>query len=862
MAHDLELPVGFVMEEHFVEGILEPTDLKIAPDGRIFVTEKGGQVRIIENGQLLDQPFYTVNTQFPNERGLGGIVLDPDFEVNGYVYLYYTLASENKNIVARVTSSGNTAVPGSEIELIRFDHMWAAFHNGGGMVFDESGKLIISTGDGTGYTSAQDMESTLGKIIRINPDGSIPTDNPFYSQNTGVYRSIAAYGMRNPFTMAVSKVSGRIFFNDVGNIDYEEVNEYAIGKNYGWYPIEGPLNGATPQDNNYTDPIYAYNHDDGCAVVGASFYEPENPQFPAEYFGKYFFLDLCNGKIFHLDPDSYEVTVFGSGLKPAYNNLEVGPNGDLYMVNVVDGNLARISYVGVNAPPLISIQPNSQVVAVGEDVRFSVDATGDNLNFFWLKDGAIFEPSGASSITLENVQLEDNQTEIIAIVTNGHGNAVSRAAVITVIDGSRPSIQFQNIPSNYAAGDTIPFSASISDPDQQTVPLEDLTWQIDFHHDEHAHPALSPVSGINSGIYVVETYGEVDTNVFYRIHVTALDSSGLSTTSYVDVLPEKVTLMVTSEPKGIEINIDGSKEYTNFPLRSVKNLNRTIEIPPYAVVGDSLYQFKQWFDAEDSLIRTFEAENGSISFTFSSVEEYEASIPSTGNLAVYEDTASLKQYYSSLEVSAIKENWDVLNPFPQDKPPFPNDNWSAQWTGTIHPPVTGLYTFYLLHDGKVTLELGDTVLYDNVISPVDTQEDTVQVWLNAGENLDLRLEYDHYEYLARVELDWSFSIVERHSVPFAKNYPRENLRQDEDGIVLFPNPGNDLVVYLYMDPETYTESSLEIQIIDNSGRYIRTESAQMDNGIYTLSVSDLSAGLYFFRVVYSGGEKTLKFIKN
>ena len=863
MAHDVELPEGFVFEEYFIDGLAQPTDLKVAPDGRIFIAEKGGAIRIVENGTLLDQPFYTVTTQSPNERGLVGIALDPNFEINGFVYMMYTLPLDNQNIVARVTSAGNTAIPGSEIELIRFDRMWAAFHNGGAMVFDTEGKLIIGTGDGTGYTSAQDMNSTLGKIIRINTDGTIPTDNPFYNENDSVYRAIAAIGIRNPYTMAASPSTGRIFFNDVGNIDYEEVNEYIIGSNYGWYPIEGMLNGAPAPEGNYLDPIYAYDHDFGCAVVGASFYEPEIQQFPDGYFGKYFFLDLCKGKLLFMDPNSYEVVEFATGLKEAYNNLEVGPDGYLYLVNVIDGNMARISYVGVNSPPHISEHPASQVVAVGEDIRFQVEASGEELEYRWFRNGNQIPSQQGASLILTNVQLSDHGSEFSVTVSNPNGSITSNIASLTVVDGSRPSISFQNVPATYEAGDTIPFSALVSDPDQQDMPPQSLTWEIKFHHDDHAHPAMPPTTGIHTGEYIVEKYGEVDTNVFFRIHLTAEDSSGLTTTDFIDVQPEKVTMLLTTEPEGIAINADGSDVITNFPLRSVKSLNRTLKASPHMVVGDSLYQFVQWEDGQDSLLRVFEAQEDTIAIEYQSVEAYSASIPSIGNLNLYLDTGAVRTYYGSKEVAEINENWDVLHPYPQDtNPPFPSDYYSGQWTGAIHPPVTGAYTFYLYHDGKVSFYLDGVPLLENSLSAHDTQEDTIQVWLDRGANVDLRLEYDHHEYIARVELDWSFSIIGRHTVPFSKNYPKDNLEEDDDGVVLFPNPTREPIIYVYINPEVYGETPIHLLLFDSNGRLHQSFGAELENGIYPLSVSSLPSGMYFLRITYGSREKTMKFIKD
>ncbi|MEM7039903.1 MAG: PA14 domain-containing protein, partial [Bacteroidota bacterium] len=209
----------------------------------------------------------------------------------------------------------------------------------------------------------------------------------------------------------------------------------------------------------------------------------------------------------------------------------------------------------------------------------------------------------------------------------------------------------------------------------------------------------------------------------------------------------------------------------------------------------------------------------------------------------------------------IKENWDVLTPFATGHSDFKEDYWSAQWTGTIHPPVTGMYTFYLYHDGKVSLVLDDEVVIDGAVATENLEEDSVQVWLEAGENVNLRLEYDHYDHLARVELDWRFSIVERYTVPFSKNYPRENLSRDEDGVVLFPNPTPDPIVYIYMDPEIYSETQLEIHVMDADGRFLRSISGVLDNGIYPLSVSDLSDGFYYLKVIYGKNIKTLKLVK-
>jgi glucose/arabinose dehydrogenase len=216
--------------------------MALAPDGRLFVTEKIGRIRIIENGQMLTDPFLILEVDNINERGLSGIAFDPDFANNSYLYLYYTVKGENHNRVSRFTANGNYAVPGSETIIINIDQLSGTIHNGGAMVFGLDSKLYISVGDGGDGQMAQNMNSLRGKILRINSDGTIPDDNPFYNVASGINRAIYAMGVRNSFSMTVQPGTGRIYATDVGVSTWEEVNDILPGKNYGWPIIEGPIN--------------------------------------------------------------------------------------------------------------------------------------------------------------------------------------------------------------------------------------------------------------------------------------------------------------------------------------------------------------------------------------------------------------------------------------------------------------------------------------------------------------------------------------------------------------------------------------------------------------------------------------------
>ena len=204
------LPSGFT-EQLVANGLNDPTAMALAPDGRIFVAQQGGQLRVIKNGSLLPAPFVTVTTDTSGERGLLGVAFDPDFASNQYVYVYYTATSPTiHHRVSRFTASGDTAVAGSETVIVDLDPTtFADIHNGGALHFGPDGKLYIATGENGNASNAQTLGNRLGKILRINKDGSIPTDNPFYGSAAGVNRAIWALGLRNPYTFTFQPGTAR-----------------------------------------------------------------------------------------------------------------------------------------------------------------------------------------------------------------------------------------------------------------------------------------------------------------------------------------------------------------------------------------------------------------------------------------------------------------------------------------------------------------------------------------------------------------------------------------------------------------------------------------------------------------------------
>jgi glucose/arabinose dehydrogenase len=338
------VPTGFT-DSLVVNGLADPTAMALAPDGRIFVCQQNGALRVIKNGALLPTPFVTVTTTSAGERGLLGVAFDPNFVSNQLVYVYYTVPTPAHNRVSRFIANGDVAVAGSETILMELPNLSTATnHNAGAIHFGPDGNLYVATGDNANGNNAQSFSTTLGKMLRITSTGAIPTDNPFFNQTTGDNRSIWALGLRNPFTFAFQPGTGRMFINNVGLSTWEEINDGIAGANYGWPICEGFCN---PPDPAFTDPIFIYqNTGVDCAITGGTFYNPQTPQFPSNFVGSYFFSDFCGGWIHRLDPaNGNAVSEFATGISNPVD-LKVSDDGFLYYVARGTGSVRRIGFDG------------------------------------------------------------------------------------------------------------------------------------------------------------------------------------------------------------------------------------------------------------------------------------------------------------------------------------------------------------------------------------------------------------------------------------------------------------------------------------------------------------------------------------
>ena len=597
-ARGATLPSGF-SETPVATGLASPTAMQFAPDGRLFVCEQGGRLRVIKDGSLLATPFVSLTVNAEGERGLLGVAFDPSFISNRYVYVYYTATSPVlHNRISRFTANGDVAAAGSELVLFELDPLSGATnHNGGALAFGADGKLYAAVGENANRTNAQSMSTVLGKMLRLNSNGSIPADNPFYSSTSGNNRAIWALGLRNPFTFAFNPQGTDMFINDVGETTLEEINDGRAGANYGWPNTEGPTS-----DSRYVSPRSSYYHTDGaCAITGGAFYAPLTVQFPGDYVNDYFFADFCAGWIRKLDPAAGNaVAGFATGIT-APVDLKVSDDGSLYYLargsGTATGVVMRISRA-TNAPS-ISNSPTSKTVAPGATVAFGVTVSGTApLRYQWQRNLVNMSGATGSQYTIASAAASDSGSRFRVIISNDSGSATSNEATLTVTGNQAPAGQITAPATGtvYSGGNVINYAGTGTDPEQGTLPASAFTWWIDFHHDTHVHPFMLPTSGAKSGSFTVPTTGHTAANVWFRIYLTVTDASGATQTSQRDVLPRVSKLTLATNPPGLQVKLDDQPTATPLAVDSVVGIIRTIEAITPQTVGGVTYTFTGWSD--------------------------------------------------------------------------------------------------------------------------------------------------------------------------------------------------------------------------------------------------------------------------
>ncbi|OQP53515.1 CBM96 family carbohydrate-binding protein [Niastella populi] len=593
------LPANF-QRVQVTASLSNPTAMAFTPDGRVLICQQSGQLRVVKNGSLLSTPAVSLSVNTSGERGLIGVAIDPNFTTNQFIYLYYTHTSGPHNRVSRFTMTGDVA--GSETPILDLPTLSGIYHNGGALAFGNDGKLYVAVGENQVGSNSQNLDNYLGKLLRINSDGTVPAGNPF--TGNAARSRIWAYGLRNPFTIASDPVSGKIFVNDVGNATWEEINDATTGgRNFGWPSKEGM---CTSGCTGFTNPIYVYatNRNDpppagqGCAINGGTFFNGAISNYPSTYNGRYFFLDYCGTWIDHINPAATSPTRsnFGTNLGSGLVYVKQGTDGNLYYLSRNNNALYRIIYTGTQAP-VITTQPQSITISQGNTATFSVTATGNPApTYQWRKNGTAISGATSATYTITNVQPSHAGTYSV-VVTNNAGSVTSNNATLTVTQPNTPPVAAITSPVNgasFRAGTTISFSGTGTDAENGNLPAANFEWWVDFHHANHIHPGPEIADGVSNGSFPISAEGHVETDIWYRLYLVVRDAQGARDTTYVEIFPILSTLSLRTVPAGLQIRLDDVPFTAPYNTPALSGMVRPMEAISPQTVNGTTYLFDHW----------------------------------------------------------------------------------------------------------------------------------------------------------------------------------------------------------------------------------------------------------------------------
>jgi len=639
-------------KEIVLSGLTVPVAIQFGPEGQLFIAEKYGEIKVFRNGQLSTFASLDVNGDF--EQGLLSIVLDPNFSTNRYLYVAYTVPDGYTNRVSRITASAtnyDVMEPNSEKILIENIPSPTGIHELGELQIGTDGKLYIAAGDGSiSAETSQFLDNLNGKMLRLNLDGTIPTDNPFYGQ-AGKRGEIWAYGLRNPFTSAKHPVNGRIFFNDVGRDDWEEINELQRGANYGWTTCEGKCN---PSRSEFTDPFYQYNHYSGPvvgrAVTGGAWYTGNI--YPEDFVDDYFFSDYVGGWIKKIDYQTKEVVDIADGMSGIIN-LKVGPDGLLYFVRLDVssgmGTVGKLTLTDHNTgnenstvikifaagSPAAGVYPTAELlvddftVATFTNIQgspnnrqfnelshtFPAVITPERIKIKFTNDAYIGNQDRnlyVDKISLDNTEYQTEDQTVYSVGTwtpdtgcnGGHKRSEALscngyfqygAVAASINQKPVPDISTPVAESFYSGGDIINFSGSAQDPEDGQLSATNLEWTVVFHHDTHTHP-FQTFSNQAFGSFQIPAVGETAANVFFRIQLKATDSEGQTQTVIRDVFPRTSQLKLETSPPSLSVNLDGQSHASPYSFSGVVGVERLLSAVQNQTLNHENYEFVSWSD--------------------------------------------------------------------------------------------------------------------------------------------------------------------------------------------------------------------------------------------------------------------------
>ncbi len=687
-------------------GLDLPTALRFSPDGRVFVAEKSGLIKVFDGlGDKTPTVFADLRTEVYNywDRGLLGIALDPQFPAKPYVYVLYTYDAEIggqpplwgdpgasdddcptppgpttdgclvSGRLSRLTAKGDR-MTGSEQVLINDWCQQYPSHSIGDLAFGGGSPpaLYVSGGDGSSFTEtdygqfagnpcgdpptgpggdqsppsaeggslrsqsprrpAGEPRTLDGAVLRVDPrTGNGLVGNPFAHSSDADARRIIAYGLRNPFRFALR--AGEIWVGEVGWSSVEEINRIlnpasSTATNFGWPCYEGPfpqpsyraagLDSCQPlyqKPGAVTAPYYSYRHGakvvpgETCpkgssSITGLAFYPKAGP-YPSQYRGALFFADYSRNCIWAMENGSADVpgpnhvkTFVAGAAHPV--DLQVGPDRNLYYVDISGGTIRRLSFAAGNQTPtaVAKAAPTSGQLplTVNFDAAGSSDPDpGDDLTYSWDLDGD--GAYGDSTDQAPSFTYTKGGVYRVGLkVTDPHG--ASATDTIAISAGNTPPVPTITAPLSsltWAVGDQIAFSGSATDAQDGTLPASALSWSLVVRHcpsNCHTHH-IRRFAGVRSGSFNAPDH---DYPSHLELRLTATDSGGLKQTQSVRLDPETVELTVESSPTGLAPALDDFKAPTPFGRTVILDSMNTLSAPTPQTLNGRTYDFQSWSD--------------------------------------------------------------------------------------------------------------------------------------------------------------------------------------------------------------------------------------------------------------------------
>ncbi len=546
-----DVPQGFEVVD-VLGNLKSPAGFVFSPDGRMFICERmTGELRIAhfdaasQEWRLNPEPFYTFDIPKENgtpvrhrSSGLRDIAFDPDFESNGYMYAFYMKDAPRQNRVVRIkTSAGNPdrAEPGSEQLLLEVpfnDSGASGSHNGGAIEFGPDGKLYITTGDGwNGGDPVQSLTTYTGKLFRIDPDGSIPVDNPFYAEAMGDLRAMYALGLRNPYTMSRHPQTGQLYVNETGGSDKAQILVVEPGANYGHQGYKG-LGERTS--------VWASGAGEagGKLITGGAWY-PSDGYWPSEYHGAYFTAlwgsnGAGRGHINYVKSDAdptvmpFGTSIGQSGLKPVLTR--VGPDGNLYYLLTTydsdEGQVQMIRWTGQASAATPTIEPDGG--AFSDPVQVSLSSATPEAEVRYTLDGST--PDASS--TLFELPFTLNANTVVRARSFKEGLGPSGIAAATFTFGGA-----SNIPPVAQAG-----------PDQTVPPGMLVVLSGADSYDPDGDNLTLSWAWKQTGGPVVELFSAEDAVAYFTPEEEGTYTFEMTVTDGKDAVTDEVAVTVQADP--------------------------------------------------------------------------------------------------------------------------------------------------------------------------------------------------------------------------------------------------------------------------------------------------------------------------